>query len=65
MTVGPLPLHIRLFDQHISIAKNTAIHACIMTAFWGTERLGEVTVPKLDGFDPTKHIKVSDVQNRV
>ena len=35
---------------------------CLTTAFWGTARLGEVTVPTLDGFDPKIHVKVSDVE---
>jgi hypothetical protein len=38
------------------------VHACLTTAFWGTARLGEVTVPKLNAFKPHIHIKVSDVQ---
>jgi hypothetical protein len=42
--------------------KDAAILACLTTAFWGTARLGEVTVAKLDGFDPSIHVKVSDVQ---
>lgn len=41
---------------------DAAIHACLTTAFWGTARLGEVTVTKLDGFDPKIHVKVSDVE---
>ena len=45
--------------------KDAAIHACLTTAFWGTARLGEVTVPKLDGFDPAIHVKISDVQHDV
>jgi hypothetical protein len=28
----------------------------------GTVRLGEVTVPHLDGFDPVQHVKVLDVE---
>lgn len=42
--------------------KDAAIHACLTTAFWGAARLGEVTVPKLDSFDPIIHVKPSDVQ---
>jgi hypothetical protein len=42
--------------------KDAAIHACLTTAFWGTARMGEVTVPKLEAFDPKIHVKVSDVQ---
>ena len=45
--------------------KDAAILACLTTAFWGTARLGEVTVPKLDGFDPAIHVKTSDVQHDV
>ena len=45
--------------------KDAAIHACLTTAFWGTARLGEVTVPKLDGFNPRTHVKVSDVRHDV
>ena len=42
--------------------KDAATLACITTAFWGTARLGEVTVPRLDGFDPRIHVKVSDIR---
>jgi len=45
--------------------KDAAIHATLTTAFWGTARLGEVTVPKLNGFNPAIHVKVSDVQQGV
>ena len=45
--------------------KDAAILACLTTAFWGTARLGEVTVPKLDGFDSAIHVKTSDVQHGV
>ena len=45
--------------------KDAAILACLTTAFWGTARLGEVTVEKLDGFNPDIHVKVSNVQHGV
>ena len=45
--------------------KDAAILACVTTAFWGTARLGEVTVPKLSGFDPARHVKPADVQQGV
>ena len=45
--------------------KDTAIHACLTTAFWGTARLGEVTVPNLNGFDPALHITIMNVQHDV
>ena len=45
--------------------KDAAIHTYLTTAFWGTARLGEVTVAKLDGFNPNIHVKISDVQQGV
>ena len=42
--------------------KDATVLACITTVFWGTARLGEVTVPNLDGFNPQIHVKVSDVR---
>ena len=42
--------------------KDAAVQACLTTVFWGTARLGEVTVPNLDGFDPRIHVKVSDIK---
>lgn len=45
--------------------KDAAIRACLTTAFWGTVRLGEVTVAKLDGFNPNIHVKISDIQQGV
>jgi hypothetical protein len=41
---------------------DAAVLACLTTAFWGTARLGEVTVPKLNGFKPTIHVKPSNVK---
>ena len=51
--------------QNIHYAVCLLDNACLTTAFWGTARLGEVTVPKLDGFDPSVHIKLSNVQHNV
>jgi hypothetical protein len=45
--------------------KDVAILACLTTAFWGTARLGEVTVPNLKSFNPETHVKVSDVKHDV
>ena len=45
--------------------KDAAILACLTTAFWGTARLGEVTVPNLKSFKPETHVKVSDVRHDV
>ena len=45
--------------------EDAAFHACITTAFWGAARLGEVTVPNLDAFNPSTHVKASDVEFNV
>lgn len=45
--------------------KDVAIRACLTTAFWGTARLGEVTVPRLNGFDPDRHVKITNVRHDV
>ena len=49
----------------INDPEGAAMLACLTTAFWATARLGEVTVPKLKGFNPRKHIKVSNMQHDV
>ena len=45
--------------------KDTAVLACLTTAFWGTARLGEVTIKTPNTFDPNMHVKVSNVRYRV
>ena len=45
--------------------KDAAILTCLTTAFWGTARLGEVTIPNLKSFKPETHVKVSDVRHDV
>ena len=42
--------------------RDAAVLACLTTAFWGTTRLGEVTVKTPNTFDPNTHVKVSDVR---
>ena len=42
--------------------KDIAIRACLTTAFWGTARLGEVTIPNLKAFDAEIHVKPSDLR---
>jgi hypothetical protein len=41
---------------------HAAVFACLTTAFWGAARIGELTITKLMEFDPTKHVKRSDVR---
>ncbi|KAF8953668.1 hypothetical protein BDZ97DRAFT_1767232 [Flammula alnicola] len=40
---------------------DAAVFACLTTTFWAAARLGEFTVPSLKGFDPTIHVKLSNV----
>ena len=56
--------HLSDICKHLNPAdpKDAAILACLTTAFWGATRLGEVTVPTLDSFDPRIHVKFSDLQ---
>ncbi|KAH7916683.1 hypothetical protein BJ138DRAFT_1175551 [Hygrophoropsis aurantiaca] len=42
---------------------DAAVYACLMTTFYATGRVGEFTVPRIDGFDGTIHIKPSNVRN--
>lgn len=38
-----------------------AVKSCLLTTFYSAARLGEFTVKRLNAFDPTLHVKVSDV----
>ncbi|KIK90740.1 hypothetical protein PAXRUDRAFT_151282, partial [Paxillus rubicundulus Ve08.2h10] len=40
---------------------DTAVFACLTTTFWCTTRVGEFTVPRLDAFNPSLHVKPSNV----
>lgn len=41
---------------------DAAVWACLTSAFYAVARVGELTVRTLDGFDPTRHVKRSDVR---
>ena len=45
--------------------RDAATLACLTTAFWGTARLGEVTVPNLWSFDPCRHPKISNIEHDI
>ncbi|KIK76876.1 hypothetical protein PAXRUDRAFT_168549 [Paxillus rubicundulus Ve08.2h10] len=40
---------------------DAAVFACLTTMFWCTARVGEFTVPHLDAFNPSLHVKPSNV----
>ncbi|KXN82878.1 hypothetical protein AN958_02075, partial [Leucoagaricus sp. SymC.cos] len=56
--------YIISLKQHLALDNplHAAVFACLTTAFYGTARLGELTVPSLNSFDPAKHVKPSDVR---
>jgi hypothetical protein len=41
---------------------DAAVAACLTTIFWSVARTGEFTVPSLKKFDPSIHIKRSDIR---
>lgn len=41
---------------------DASVRACLVNAFYTLARIGEFTVPSIDSFDPTTHIKRSDVR---
>lgn len=41
---------------------DAAVFACLTTCFYASARVGEFTVRRINGFDPTIHIKLSDLQ---
>jgi len=44
---------------------DAAVFACLTTTFYATARTAEFTIPRIDSFDPTLHIKPSDVSDSV
>lgn len=40
----------------MSCPLDAAVYACLTTCFYAAARLGEFTVPRLNGFDPAKHV---------
>lgn len=42
---------------------DAAVGSCLTTAFYSIARLGEFTIPNLTAFDPTLHVKRSDIVN--
>src|SRR5882762_4932818 len=64
------PITINLMERIFSKldledAFDSAVAACFSTTFYSVSRTGEFTVPSLNAFDPSLHVKPSDVSNRV
>ena len=49
--------------QHLDLQKplDASVFACLSTCFFATGRVGEFTVPKLDGFNPEAHVSKAGV----
>ena len=43
---------------------DAAVASCLSTTFYSVARTGEFTVPTLTAFDPTWHVKPSDISVR-
>ena len=56
-----IPLVEMLFSKLDHNPLDAAVRTCLSTSFFTLTRVGEFTIPALDGFDPTIHIKHSDV----
>ena len=41
---------------------DAAVAACLTTTFWSVARTGEFTVPSIEKFDPTIHVKRCDIR---
>jgi len=41
---------------------NSAVYACLTTTFYSAAQLGEFTIPSLKAFDPSQHVKLSDIR---
>ncbi|KAJ3504586.1 hypothetical protein NLJ89_g7863 [Agrocybe chaxingu] len=48
-------------NLNLSLPLDAAVFACLTTTFWSASRLGEFTVPSVGSFDPSRHVKRSDV----
>ncbi|KAG2347097.1 hypothetical protein BDR05DRAFT_974171 [Suillus weaverae] len=46
----------------LSAPLNAAVYACLVTSFFSLARLGEVTLRSLKAFNPSIHVKVSDIR---
>ena len=44
---------------------DAAVTSCFSTIFYSVARTGEFTLPTLNAFDPTQHVKPSNISNRL
>ncbi|KAJ6477580.1 hypothetical protein C8R45DRAFT_833363 [Mycena sanguinolenta] len=60
-TVDIIIIILRHLD--ISIPLHASVFSCLTTSFYSVARVGEFTIRTLTSFDPTLHVKPSDVQD--
>lgn len=51
-------------QMDLSKPLDAAVYACLTTTFFSAARLGEFTLPTLKAFDPTRHVKRSDILHK-
>lgn len=59
-----LPSHLEQLRNALDLnrALDAAVWACATSLFYGVTRTGELTVPRLNGFDATQHVTISSVR---
>ena len=62
VTVGLMECICSKLD--LSDPLDAAVASCLSTTFYSVARTGEFTVPTLTAFDPTQHVKPSDISVR-
>ncbi|KIK91144.1 hypothetical protein PAXRUDRAFT_150157, partial [Paxillus rubicundulus Ve08.2h10] len=57
---------LEMMHSNLNLADpaKAAVFACLTTTFWCTARVGEFTVPCLDAFNPSLHVKPSNVTHK-
>jgi len=51
-----------LQELDMSTPLDAAVFACLTTCFYAVARLGELTVPRLDAFNPSSHVTTANVR---
>lgn len=61
------PSYITSLLAHLDLKNplDAAAYACLTTCFFSCARLGEFTVPKLNGFNPSIHISLAHVSDEI
>ncbi|KIJ18222.1 hypothetical protein PAXINDRAFT_71666, partial [Paxillus involutus ATCC 200175] len=57
-------LNMMCNNLNLADPAEAAVFACLTTTFWCTAHVGEFTIPHLDAFDPSLHVKLSNVTHK-